>query len=323
MRLLRVELSRLTARRAVVLLVLLAALLTALVATTTILDSRPVTPEELATARAEAAAQRDSPDLEDQLSACREGPEDYFGPGATAADCDPLVPTAESFLPRRPLALDDVRRQAGTAVVVLLGAAMIIVGTTYAGADWATGSMSNQLLFEPRRLRVWLAKAVAVTLGCAAVTAALLGGFWLAIFLVAGARDVAAPDEVRAAIGWLAARGVVLGALTGLGGYALTMLLRSTVGTLASLFGYTAGGEALLALAPLDRPGRWSLATNVSAWISDGARVFDDNVVCRPGQAVCDQEYVVSLDHAAAYLGVLLALALVASALSFHRRDVP
>ena len=28
---------------------------------------------------------------------------------------------------------------------------MLLVGTTFAGHDWNTGSMSNQLLFEPRR----------------------------------------------------------------------------------------------------------------------------------------------------------------------------
>ena len=39
---------------------------------------------------------------------------------------------------------------------------MLLLGTTFAGHDWNTGSMSNQLLFEPRRERVWLAKALAV-----------------------------------------------------------------------------------------------------------------------------------------------------------------
>ena len=45
----------------------------------------------------------------------------------------------------------------GLAVVVshLL---LVLVGTTFVGHDWNSGSMSNQLLFEPRRLRVWAAK---------------------------------------------------------------------------------------------------------------------------------------------------------------------
>ena len=41
---------------------------------------------------------------------------------------------------------------------------MVIAGCTFVGADWASGSMTNQLLFVPRRTRVWLAKAAAVTI---------------------------------------------------------------------------------------------------------------------------------------------------------------
>ena len=50
-------------------------------------------------------------------------------------------------------------------VIVLLAGLLMLVGTTFAGADWNSGSMSNQLLFEPRRSRVWAAKATAVLAG--------------------------------------------------------------------------------------------------------------------------------------------------------------
>ena len=126
---------------------------------------------------------------------------------------------------------------------------MILVGTTYAGADWATGSMSNQLLFEPRRLRVWATKALTAFLVCGVAAGVLLGAFWVALSLTADARGIATATPVLEQIRWMTARGVALAALGGLGGYALTMLLRHTVGTLALLFVYAAGGEALLALA--------------------------------------------------------------------------
>ena len=44
-------------------------------------------------------------------------------------------------------------------LVILLAILMMLAGTTFAGHDWASGSVSNQLLFEPRRPRVWAAKA--------------------------------------------------------------------------------------------------------------------------------------------------------------------
>ena len=101
------------------------------------------------------------------------------------------------------------------------------------------------------------------------------------------------------------------------------MLLRSTVASLALLFAYAAGGEALLALAPLDRSGTWSPTNNLFAWVRNGVQVYDPSVLCRPGGAACDQQYTVSLVHGAVYLGVLLLVALAVSVASFRRRDIP
>jgi hypothetical protein len=89
------------------------------------------------------------------------------------------------------------------------------------------------------------------------------------------------------------------------------MLLRHTVGTLGLLFGYAVVGEGLAAALPFERMSQWSMTTNVRAWLHDGARVYDDGW------------YTLSLEHAAAYLGVLLLLAVVASVVAFRRRDVP
>jgi ABC-2 type transport system permease protein len=325
MRLLRVELSRLVSRRAVVLIILGAALLTALVAGSTIWETRPVSATDLAQARAQVQEVLSQPDFQRDLQTCRDSPEDFFGPGADESDCEVnLVPRPENYLNRSALDLDEQQRGAGVAVVVLVAALMIIVGTTFAGADWATGSMSNQLLFEPRRLRVWGAKAVTVFVTCGVVAAVLLAGFWVALALVAQARDIGTATTVRDQIGWTALRGVVLAACGGLGGYALTMLLRHTVGTLALLFAYAAGGEALLTLVPLDGSSRFSPTYNVFAWLRDGVRVYDQSVACRPGQGPsCDQRLSIGLLDGATYLGVLLVVTLVVSALVFRRRDVP
>ncbi len=322
-RLLRVELNRFFSRRAVALLLLAAALLTALIATTTLWDTRPVSDAERATARAQVAQQLADPAFQRDLRACEQRPEDYFGPGSSASDCDGLRPRAENYLPRSTLSLAEERDDSGIAVVVVLTALMIIVGTTYAGADWASGSMSNQLLFEPRRVRVWVGKALAVLVGCLVVSAVVVAAFWLTLYLTAQSRGIDTGATVQTQVRWLAARGVVLATAAGVGGYALTMLLRHTVATLAVLFAYAVGGEALLALAPIERAGRFSPATNVFAWIRDGVQVFDPGVTCSPGGGACEQQFTVSLTHGATYLGVLLVVAILASALSFRRRDVP
>jgi hypothetical protein len=325
MRLLRVELSRLVSRRAVVLVVLGAALLTALIAGSTLWNSRPVSAGELAQAKAQVQEVLSQPDFQRDLKTCQDGPEAFFGPGAQEADCEAnLVPRPENYLNRSALDLGEQQRGTGVAVVVLVAALMIIVGTTFAGADWASGSMSNQLLFEPRRLRVWGAKALAVFVGCGAVAAVLLAGFWIALALAAQARGIHTPPVVRDHVLGLSLRGVALAACGGLGGYALTMLLRHTVGTLALLFAYAAGGEALLTLVPLDGSSRLSPTYNVFAWVRHGVRVYDQSVVCRPSQGPsCDQRLTISLLDGTLYLGVLLVVTMVVSALVFRRRDVP
>ena len=317
------ELSRFFSRRAVVLLLLTAGLLSVLVAGSTLWSTRPVSAGDQAAAEAQVREQVNRPGFQQELAACRTDPEQSFGPGATPEDCDTgLTPTADVYLDRSPLSLAEQLDGSGVPLVVMLTAFMIIVGATFAGADWTTGSMSNQLLFEPRRLRVWTAKAVAVVLGCAAVSAVLLVGFWLALFLVAEARNVSTSAAVLEKVRLLVGRGLVLTTLAGLGGYALTMLLRSTVGSLALLFAYVVGGEALLTLLPIERSGRWSLTNNVFAWIRDGVQVFDETITCPPSSAMCNQLFQLTLLDAAVYLGSLLLVTMFLSALLFRRRDI-
>jgi len=324
MRLLLVELSRYFSRRAVVLVLLLAALLTAYVAASTIWATRPVTAEARASAQAQAQQEAAQPQFKAQLRECRDNPQEFFGDDVTADACDQMLPRAENYLVREHL---DLRKQVegnGVAVAVLVAALMVIAGTTFAGADWASGSLSNQLLFVPRRRAVWSAKAGAVVLATAVVAAVVLVAYWLALYLVAHSRGTATGAQVQEQVRWLLARSVLLAVAGGLGGYAMTMLLRHTVGTLGLLFAYAAGGEALLAVLPIDRSARWSPASNVFAWLRDGVRVYDDSVVCAPTQAAsCDQRFPISLEHGATYLAVVLLLAVLVSLWSFHRRDVP
>ncbi|MFZ5849457.1 MAG: hypothetical protein ACOYX5_18980 [Actinomycetota bacterium] len=321
MRLLMVELSRFRSRRAIVLIVLAAALLVGLVAGTTVWDTRPVSATELARAEAQAEKEAAQPWVQDELEACREDAQMYLG-GNTEVTCEEAVlPQPAWFLDRQQLDLEAQKDNNGLAVLVITAGLMIIVGTTFAGADWGSGSMSNQLLFRPRRGQVWLAKAAAVFLATLVVSAVVVAGFWAALLLAADARDITTAASVREQIGWSAGRGVLLAALGATGGYALTMLFRHTVGVLALLFGYTVGGEMLIAALPFEGSGRWSLGNNVFAWIQHGYEYYDYSLPCTEQQ--CDQLAVVTFSQGVTYLGVLLLVVAVASVLSFRRRDIP
>ena len=212
MRLVLVELARLRSRRAVVLLVLLAALLGAMLAGTAAWDTRPVPDRAVERAQVQAAALAGDPKVQEDLSDCESNPEDYFGPDADPAVCERfLLPRTEDFLPRQPLDLDAVLEGRGLALTTLVTALLIIAAATFAGADWSTGSIGNQLLFRPRRGRVWLAKAAAVLLGALGAATVVLGGFWVFLTLVAESRGIATSPDLLASIRWTTARGVAAG----------------------------------------------------------------------------------------------------------------
>jgi ABC-2 type transport system permease protein len=323
MRLLGVELTRFRSRRAIVLILVGAALLTALLAVSTIWDTRPVSAEEIAQAERLAQAESQQPRYQRQLARCERNPQMMLGPDATAEQCLEILPTAEWFTGRPELSLKDENDSSGIAVIVLLTTLMIVVGTTFAGADWASGSVSNQVLFEPRRPRVWWAKAGAVLLGTLAAATVLLAAFWVTLYLVAESRGIATGAGVQQEIRWTVARGIVLSSVAALGAYALTMLMRHTVGTLAVLFGYVVGGEILLATLPFEGTARWSLFNNVAAWLRDGYTYYDASLPCPPGVEYCTQAAFLSLGGAAAFLGGLVLLAGALSLVHFRRRDIP
>ena len=322
MRLLAVELDRFYSRRAIVLMLLGGVLLTAVLVGTALWDTRPVTDAERAEAESQVATAAADPRLQREQEQCEQRPQDFFGPDASAADCAGLAPRLQDFYPRNTLELDRVVDNRGLVQVVVVTALLVLCGATFAGGDWQTGSLANQLLFRPRRSQVWLAKAGAVLLASTVAATVLVGGFWLALLVAARARGIEVPAAVQTDIWWTSARGVALAAGGALGGYALTMLLGGTVATLAVLFGYAVGGEALLLTLPFDRVSRFSLAQNVLAWVSDGKRVFDNDVTCLPGLAGCEKSYVLGLGHGAAYLGVLLVVTTVLSWAWFRRRDI-
>jgi hypothetical protein len=320
MRLLLVELGRFRSRRAIAVILLVAAALAALMVASTAYGTRPVDAAEQAAAedlhRQELAA------FELEYDRCLEDPVAYYGPGSTASGCESARPQLAWFLPRPELDLAAEVENRGALLLVLLAGASILVAATFSGADWTSGSLSNQLLFVPRRLRLWAAKAVAVVIGVTLAAGAVVAGFWAGLWLVAESRGLSTSADTWSLVLGTSGRGLGLVAGVALGSFALTMLLRHTVGTLGLLFGYAVAGEGLAASLPFDRMSQWSLSQNVLAWLQDGVEVFDDSI-CGDAAGACNPVYVLTLAHAATYLGVLLLLATVVSLAAFRLRDIP
>ncbi len=334
-RLLRVELTRLRLRRAVLLLLTAAVVVPAVIAIGMVLSTRPPSGAELAQAQAQVEAETARPRVQRDLARCLEKP-NRFGIDAETEDvqatCEQYVlPQLEWFTYIETLDLDREREfGSGTAVVAVLGVLMFLLGATFVGHDWNTGSMSNQLLFQPRRLRVWLAKAVAVALVALIAAAVVTSAYWLVLDLVLQARDDPAPaGALLAALqqGW---RGAGLACGAALGGYALTMLSRSTVFSVGALFAVSVAGGLLLGIVGPDDRGTLDPTINAQAIVTDGTEYYvpvpnscyDDRAERPPGDA-CDEQRFRSLRQGTTYYGVLLLAVSAASAASFRRRDVP
>lgn len=172
-RLVAVELTRLRWRRAVLVLLALGVAVSAVIFVAGAYDTRPRTVEDIVDSY--------GPGITDEIDECIDAPEEYgVLPGDGVEDrCETQL---MSWYGARPLDLVTEREEGnGPVVVVMLMLTMLLVGATFAGHDWATGSISNQLLFETRRSRVWLAKGLAVGIVAGVISLAVLAAYWSGI----------------------------------------------------------------------------------------------------------------------------------------------
>ncbi|GHJ58295.1 hypothetical protein NOK12_08140 [Nocardioides sp. OK12] len=326
-----VEATRLRWRRAVVLLLVAAVAVPALVLAATAWDTRPVSEAEQEQLLSERYAAK-------EVRRCGRDPGNYLYPAPASTDTA-LVEQAcraqvlEWYGGRPTLRLDAETREGSVlGVVAVVSLLMLLVGTTFVGHDWSSGSMSNQLLFEPRRSRVWAAKAVVVTLTGLLVAGVVLAAYWAGLWALAGSRGLPVGEGVVGDGFELVARGTVLAAAAALGGYALTMLFRSTVATIGVLFAVSVLGGTLIGL--LGSGGgsteRWQPQLNLVAFVTNELRYYDESSLpeeCfsrRGGRGLeCDGERVLTATDGGAYLGVLLLGAGAVSLVSYRRRDVP
>lgn len=154
---------------------------------------------------------------------------------------------------------------------VFCGIAMFLVGASAAGAEWAAGTMQSLLYWEPRRVRVMLAKVCALVAAATVLvigieslvvgvaylvgslrgnTEGMTGGFWTSILLLV----------IRiGAFAWF----------TSVAGFAIAFGTRNTGAALGAAFVYFIGEQFVINwknwLAP------WSLTGNFVGWLSGGS----------------------------------------------------
>jgi ABC-2 type transport system permease protein len=325
-RLIRVEMRRLLARRitavgALFLLAMVVAVVGSMAG-----QAAPVSAQQRA--QAEATHKQELQGLPQIIEDCRIAQAEARAAGDPKADfqCEAQrVLTVEELL--------DVTAPAQMLTTVLTSLAMLLVFVAFlvaasgTAAELGTGSMATWLTFVPRRGQVFASKAgaaVLVLVPVVIVTLVLAGGAVGALYTIRGTWQAPTSDELRSILA-LAGRLVGLGALSALAGACWGILTRSTAAAVGLFLGWTLIVENIIVALAAKVPGlthaaRWTLQTNISALVDGEGRYFIEQ--CTASGACSGTTYTFTAGAAGLYLTALaIGLALV-TIVVFRRSDV-
>ncbi|MFN2626068.1 MAG: hypothetical protein ABR520_08300, partial [Mycobacteriales bacterium] len=286
---------------------------------------------DLAAARARAgrSAEKQNAQFQEGIARCE---------GAKAAgqlpvdvECGPPVGSEKLTAPPEAFYNDprfDFRRETPPHVKVIGGTLALIgflVGATFAGADWSSGTVQSLLFWEPRRLRVMAAKIAAlltVIAGAAVTLLALLTGIE---YLTAVVRGVVGDPTVGfyASLGLTGLRAVALAAFGSALGLGFAGLTRNTGAALGVGFLYFAVAEnAVRGLRPGWR--RFLVGENVNAWLDKAIVLADPHAQARGSEfvAVPREGFRLTMGRSGLTLGLYALTLLVVMTELFRRRDV-
>jgi hypothetical protein len=218
-------------------------------------------------------------------------------------------PTADA-----PIALVELWPTSGEDAILMVTAFFLAVGALFAGAsvagaEWRTGSMATLLTWEPRRVRVLVARLTAVLLAATVIGLALQVVFALALLPALLAHGSTAGADAAWLRGLVAgvARSAVLTGLAATLGASLAMIGRNTAVALGAAFVYLNVLEGALRVW---KPwlGRGLISENAVIFLTDGR--------------VADLPFTRSTVTATiTVVTYVVAIALVATVL-FRRRDI-
>jgi ABC-2 type transport system permease protein len=340
-RLLKVELGRLFSRRLIRVLAIVGLL--AFIGVDILIAARSSTDIAAAHIRADAVAQS-------QYQSCLAQVGLTQGRGPTRSDCENGLPAAqlknclanvqnqvadpgqltreECIRSSNPYFQDPRFHFADRAKDLLTSAAFIfmllglVIGASFIGAEWQSGTFASLLTWEPRRQRVLAAKLLASVIGVGVLAMALTGvlvGGAAAAAVLRGTMD-GTTTQLMGQLGVMAARVLGLVALFTLIGAALASFTRHTVAAVALLGGYLVLGEFVGAIV-----SSWWRTHALSAQIIaiiQGRYVYYVNP--RPGFATLGSngEHYLHAGSASIIVGLLTLMLVATASITLARRDV-
>ena len=202
---------------------------------------------------------------------------------------------------------------------------MLIISASLLGAEFATGSISNQLSFVPNRTKVYTAKGLVTSVAGVLVSALLLAICltvgWLSYLGVHGAEKAVGAEAAFQG----AARGLSLGLFGALLGFTLTALLTRTAAVIGIVLGYTFfQGMTYLFVHLFNAPWLHRVApeTNLQAIVNGRtvAHYLPDPTPDSPYPAPV--EIVITAGDGLIYWGALSAMLIALSWYVFGRRSL-
>lgn len=251
---------------------------------------------------------------------------DRSGDPAVDFGCDQQqTPTLEDMGLVLPVA-DVITEGIAKVGALLLAFVALLLGASFVGAEFSTGSMGTWLTFAPRRLRVASSKLTAAALAGAGI--ALLGlvlgnlGARMVAVVNRPGDDLVLPDppQLTDPLALLGLRVVALAVGAGIVGAALALLLRHTAAIIGVVLGYAVVVEGIAVQSFLQgRLQRWSVLHNIEAFVEKGSTYFAES--CTDARCDYTQHTITYTQGWIFLLGVVVAIVAV-GLVAFRRRDV-
>lgn len=238
-----------------------------------------------------------------------------------AVDAEQYLPYAFNFHNTMPTLL----RVLGM-LLALLG---FVVGASFVGAEWASGGMTNLLLWQPRRVRVLLIKLGTLLAGVAVTGAVLATGYVAVFYATAQARGVVGrlTPGFWTSLGLEGVRSIALGLAAAAAGFGLASLGRHTATALGAAVGWGLVGELglriVLQVVRVARPERFMLSSYFIAWLTKRA-TFVDYPRCDFASGPCGEpkQWSITMGDAGWVLAAIIVLVVGAAVIMMRRRDV-
>lgn len=324
MRLLSVELRRLGARIAIVVVMIVGLAGTALLGLAAYSSAQPMTEQQISEAQRFYEMERENweENGEQMVADCLDAQEaeaEASGDDSLDYGCHDMEPSLDWYMWEPPRFADFASAGLSSGMLIL-GLVTLLVGVTFVAAEFASGSMGMWLTFVPRRGRVFISKTTA-----AAIAGLAFGVVWSTLFLGVTATGYALAGSdvaITAPLIHTLLKVAVTGLAATVVGTGLAFVVRHTAAALGIALGYLIGvDQILLGLVPGGE--RWTLLNNVTAWTNGSSLYYDEECTVDASGTMCDyvEHTIGQTQGGLVLLGVVVVVTVIAVA-TFRRRDV-